>query len=71
MVKRILKFANIIAVILLLINWLALHDIARNSENVTNEWRFVTITYLIIIVVFIANIIFLSLSNKKKQKEEQ
>jgi len=69
--KKILKFANIIAVILLSINWLALHDIAKASENVTSEWRFVTITYLIIVVVFIANIIFLSLGDKKKQKEEK
>lgn len=71
MIRKILKFANIISLILILINWLALHDIAKKAENLRGEWSFVTITNLIIIVILIANIIFLSWKKKEKLPEEK
>lgn len=69
--QRILRFLNIIAIILMGVNWLALHDISKNTENLSGEWSFITVSYLIVLIILITNIIFLSFTNKKKQKTEE
>ncbi len=67
---KILKFSNIVSIILLLINWMAIHDLSNKAANLNNEWSFMTIINLIILLVLIANIIFLGYCGKQKPDQE-
>lgn len=68
--NKIIRFLNLIAIIVMGINWLALHDISKNAENLSGEWSFVTVSYMIILIILIINIIFLSFKEKKQKQEE-
>lgn len=66
--QRILRFLNIIAIILLGESWLALRG---SVIGLSGEFGIITITYLVILLILIINVILLSFKNTKKQKQEE
>lgn len=69
---RILRFLDVVAIILLSVNWLAITDIIHKAENLEGELSFMNISYIIVLLILVVNIIFFSFykCNKKNAEEK-